>query len=81
MGWAENVARIRDMRNSYKMLVATPEGKEQFEDHDIDGKIIALEWILENLDGKVCTRDQWGGFLNTVTNLRVRQRAQNFLTS
>lgn len=27
MGWAENVARVGDMRNVYKILVETPERK------------------------------------------------------
>jgi hypothetical protein len=33
------------MKNAYKMYIGKPEGKNHFEDLDVDGKII-LEWIL-----------------------------------
>jgi hypothetical protein len=39
------VARIRDMRNAYKILVGKPEGRYHSENFDIDGRIIS-EWIL-----------------------------------
>jgi hypothetical protein len=44
--WARHVARIRKMRNSYKISVGEPEGKRFLEDLGVDGKIL-LEWILE----------------------------------
>jgi hypothetical protein len=44
MGWAGHVARMGEMRNTYKILVGTPEKKRPLEDLLVSGKII-LEWI------------------------------------
>jgi hypothetical protein len=35
-----------EMRNAYKILAGSPEGKRPLRSSSIDGKII-LEWILE----------------------------------
>jgi hypothetical protein len=43
--WASHVALMGEMRNAYKILVGTPEGKGQSDELDVDGKII-VEWIL-----------------------------------
>jgi hypothetical protein len=40
------VARMPEMRNTYKILVGKPEGKNDLKDLGIDGKI-TLVWILE----------------------------------
>jgi len=40
MKWAGNVARMRKMRNGYKILVGKPEGNNHWEDLSVDGKII-----------------------------------------
>jgi hypothetical protein len=45
MRWAEHVARMRELRNAYKILVAKPEGKKPHGRIDVVGKII-LKWIL-----------------------------------
>jgi hypothetical protein len=36
--WAINVARIVDMRKTYKSLVAKPEGRDHSEDLGVDGE-------------------------------------------
>jgi len=40
-----HVAHMAETRNAYKIWVRNPEGRDQSEDLDVDGKII-LEWIL-----------------------------------
>jgi hypothetical protein len=44
MRGAEHVARIGEKRNAYRILVGKPEGKNQWEDHDVGGWTI-LKWI------------------------------------
>jgi hypothetical protein len=77
MRWAEHVARMRERRSAYKVLVGRPEGKRplvrsrrRWEDNikmylreiGIDG----AKWIQLAQD-----RVQWRAFVNTVMNLRV----------
>jgi hypothetical protein len=45
MGWAENVVRMGEMRNAYKILVRIPEEKDHAEDIGVDGRI-TLEWEI-----------------------------------
>jgi hypothetical protein len=40
MRWAGHVARMGEMRNTYKILVRKPGGKIHSEDLGVDGKII-----------------------------------------
>jgi hypothetical protein len=37
MRWAGHVARMRERRNAYKILVGNPEGRSHWEDQDVDG--------------------------------------------
>jgi hypothetical protein len=60
-------------------------GRNHSEDTDVDGKII-LEWILGKYGWKIvdCThlihdRPQWRDLVNTVMNLRLTKKAENFL--
>jgi hypothetical protein len=46
MIWAGQVARMKDMRNAYKILVGKPEGKNHLEDLHVDG-MTALETLSE----------------------------------
>jgi hypothetical protein len=39
-----HVARMREMRNVYKILIGQPDGKRTLEDLGLGGKII-LKWI------------------------------------
>jgi hypothetical protein len=45
MKLARHVACMERMRNTYKILVGKPKGRDHSEDLGIDGRII-LEWIL-----------------------------------
>jgi hypothetical protein len=45
MRWAGHVARMGEKRNAYRILVGKPEGKNQWEDQDVEGWTI-LKWIL-----------------------------------
>jgi hypothetical protein len=57
--WAGNIARGREMKNAYKVLVAKTERKRPFGCSD-------MEWIhlAQN-------KDQWRSIFNTAMNLRV----------
>jgi len=83
MRWAVHVARMGKMINAYSILNGKPEGKNHSEDLGVDGEII-LEWIVGNrgaggrgLDASAL----WRALVNTVVNLRVPLKAENFLTS
>jgi hypothetical protein len=43
------------MRNSYKIFLGKPKGKEHFQDLGVGGRII-LQWIL-------CSGKVWTGFI------------------
>jgi hypothetical protein len=45
MRWVRQVARMREIRNSYKIPVGNLKGRDQAEDISIGGRTI-LEWIL-----------------------------------
>jgi len=40
MRWEEHVARVRIVRNAYKIVAGKPTGRDHSEDLDVDGKII-----------------------------------------
>jgi hypothetical protein len=77
MRWMKHLARMRDMRNMYKILVEKPGGerplrrqRRRWEDNirmDL-GEIgnEGVEWSHQAQD-----RDQWWDLLNTVMNLRA----------
>jgi hypothetical protein len=41
---------MRNSRCAYKFLLGKPEGRNNLEDSDVDGRVI-LKWILEEWDG------------------------------
>jgi hypothetical protein len=43
--WTGHVARMRDMRGAYRVLVGKPVGKNHMKDPGIDGRI--FKWISE----------------------------------
>ena len=50
MRWAEHVARMGEGRGVHRVLVGKPEGKNQWGDPDVDGRII-LRWIFRKWEG------------------------------
>jgi hypothetical protein len=46
MRWAGHAARMGERRNACRILVGKPEGKNHWEDQDVDGRTI-LKWVLE----------------------------------
>jgi hypothetical protein len=77
MRWAGHVARMREKRNGYMILVGKPEGKRPLgrprrrwaENIKTDLREIGLggvDWITLVQD-----RDQWRALVNRVMNLRV----------
>jgi hypothetical protein len=87
MRWAGHVARMREVRGAYNILVGKPEGRRplgrprrRWEDNiRMDIREIGfgdVDWIHWAQD-----RDRWWALVNTVMNLRVPQNAGNFLTS
>jgi hypothetical protein len=83
--WAGRIARVRDMRNSYKILVGNLEGnrqpgraKSRWEDvvtinlREIGCKGVDWMHMARN-------RDQWRCLVNTVMNFRVPFKGGEFL--
>jgi hypothetical protein len=79
--WAGHVARMREGRSVYRVLVGRPEGKRplgrpkrRWEDIRMDLRELGIDeanWIRLAQD-----RVQWWAFVNTVMNLRVPYRKQ-----
>jgi hypothetical protein len=77
MKWAGHVARIKENRNAYRILVGKPEGERPLgrprsrwvDNIKIDLREIgwnSVDWVDLAQD-----RDQWRALVNTVVNLRV----------
>jgi hypothetical protein len=77
MRWAEHVARMRETRNAYRILVGKPEGmrplgnprRRWVDNIKIDLREIGwggVDWIDLAQD-----RDQWRALVNTLMNLQV----------
>jgi hypothetical protein len=71
------VARMREERKAYKVLVVNPEGKDHSEDRGVDGTM-GSEWILGRLAGGrvewiqlAQDRGRLRALVNTVMNLQV----------
>jgi hypothetical protein len=46
MRWAGHVARTREKRNAYRILVGKPKERDHWEDKNVGGWAI-LKWVLE----------------------------------
>ena len=63
-------------RNSYRVSVEKPEGRNHLEDPGVDGRII-LKWFFEKWDRDMDwinlarDRDKWRAVVNALMNLRV----------
>jgi hypothetical protein len=58
MRWVGHEARMREMRNSYKVFVEKPKGRRQLGRHVVDSRIISRQ-ILEKSSGRECTGLIW----------------------
>jgi hypothetical protein len=86
MRWAGHVARMKERKDIYRILVRKPEGKRPLgrprcilEDNSKaylqELGCGGIDWIELAQD-----RDRWQALVNAVMNLRVPQNADNFLT-
>jgi hypothetical protein len=66
MSLARHVARTREKRKVYKVLVGKPEGKQPLKDQEADGRM-GSKWILGRL---AQNRDQQLAIVNMM-NLQV----------
>jgi hypothetical protein len=77
MRWAGHVARMREKRNAYRLLVGKPEGKKpqgrprrRWVDN-IKMDVLGIGWGGMDWIGLVQDRDKWRALVNAVMNLRV----------
>jgi hypothetical protein len=74
--WEGNVARMREKRNAYRILVGKPEGKGPVgrprRKWVVNIKLDLRETVLDGVYWIDVVRDQWRALVNTVMNLRVR---------
>jgi hypothetical protein len=77
MRWAGHVARIREKRNAYRILVGTPEGKSPLGRpirrwvNNIKMDLREIGWDGMDWIDLAQDRERWRALLNTVMNLRV----------
>jgi hypothetical protein len=66
-----------EMRNSFRISIGNPEGRDHSEDQGVDGMII-LKWIFSEIGfgglnwiHLTQNRDRWRALVSTVINIRV----------
>jgi hypothetical protein len=75
--WAGHVARLRETRNAYRILVRKPEGKRPLGRPrrrwvvNIKMDLGEIEWDGRDWIELAQDRDQWRALVNKVMNLRV----------
>jgi hypothetical protein len=77
MRWAGHVARMREKRNAYRILMGNPEGKSSLGRprrrwvDNIKKNLREIGWDGGDWIDLAQDRDQWRALVNTVMNLRV----------
>jgi hypothetical protein len=77
MKWAGHVARMREKRNAYRILVGKPEGKRPLGRprrmwvDNIKMDLREIEWDGVDWIDVAHDRDQWRALVNAVLNLGV----------
>jgi hypothetical protein len=75
--WAGHVARMREKRNAYRILVGKPEGKRPLGKRrrrwvdDIRMDLREIGWARVDWIDMPQDRDQWRALMNTVLNFPV----------
>jgi hypothetical protein len=77
MRWAGNVARMREKRNAYRLLVGKPEGKRPLQRprhrwvDNIKRDLGEVGWADVDWIGLAKDRNRWRALVNSVLKLRV----------
>jgi hypothetical protein len=77
MRWAGHVARIREGRNIYLVLVGKPEGKNPLErsrlrwENGVRMDLREIGWVRVEWIHLAQDRDRWRAVVNAVINLRL----------
>jgi hypothetical protein len=77
MGWAGQVARMKEKRNACRILVGKPEGKRPLGrprtkwEKNIRMDLKEIGWGVIDWIDLAQDKDQWKTLVNTVMNLRV----------
>jgi hypothetical protein len=77
MRWAGHVARMREKRNAYRILVGKPEGRRQLGRprrkwvDNIRMDLGEVEWGDVDWIGLAQDKNRWRALVNSVLNLRV----------
>jgi hypothetical protein len=77
MRWHEHVARMREKRNAYRLLMGKPEGKRPLRRprrrwvDNIKMDVLEIGWGGVDWIGLAEDRDRWRALVNAVMSLRV----------
>jgi hypothetical protein len=77
MRWTEYVARIREKRNAYRLLLGKPEGRRPLGRprrrwlNNIRMDLVEVGWDDVDWIGLAQDRDRWRALVSSVLNLRV----------
>ena len=58
MRWAGHVARLRERRGVYRVLVGVLRERDNLEDLSVEGRVI-LKWVFKRWDGEIWSELLW----------------------